>query len=192
MDYSYLKNVEYLPFRNIDFTSAQGKKRKLDAAIDQDGHVRTSTPCVTARGEESTDSEMEKLFTSFSLGGTKPLILSLIPKYSDDYVPRSTLDTFPVPLKSLQESRYLTLSYPKLLQVCESLNIQLTGEMAQSVEKATRSQTNSKLWFTYCVGRVTASRMRSVCRTNLANPSQSLIKTICYSEAFTFVSKQTD
>jgi len=64
--------------------------------------------------------------------------------------------------------------------------------MAQSVEKATWSQSNSKLWYTYCAGRVTASRMRSVCHTNLANPSQSLIKTICYPEAFAFVSKQTD
>jgi len=26
---SYLKNAEYRPLRNIDFTSAQGKKRKL-------------------------------------------------------------------------------------------------------------------------------------------------------------------
>ena len=73
---SYLKNAEYLPLRNINFTSAQGKKRKLDASTDQDG---TSTPYVTARGKESTDAEMETLSASFSLGDTKPLILSLIP-----------------------------------------------------------------------------------------------------------------
>jgi len=27
---SYFKNAEYLPIRGIDFTSARGKKRKLD------------------------------------------------------------------------------------------------------------------------------------------------------------------
>ena len=32
----------------------------------------------------------------------------------------------------------------------------------------------------------------SVCHTNLANPSQTLIKSICYPEAFSFVSTQTD
>jgi len=67
---SYLKNAEYLPLRNIDFTSAQ---EKLDVAIDQDGHVGTSMPCVTARGEESSDAEMATLFASLSLGSTKPL-----------------------------------------------------------------------------------------------------------------------
>ena len=54
----------------------------------------------------------------------------------------------------------------------------LTGEMAQSVEKATQLQSNAKLWYTYCAGWVTASRMKSVCHTGLANPSQSLIKVI--------------
>jgi len=34
--------------------------------------------------------------------------------------------------------------------------------------------------------------MRFMCHTNLANPSQSLIKTVYYPEALTFVSKQTD
>ena len=192
---SYLKSAEYLPLRSIDFTSPQGKKRKLDEAINQDDDNgnELSGPSVTkARGKESTDSEMETLFANLSLGGAKPLILSLVPEYSDNYVPKSTLDTFPVPLKSLQESRYITLSYPNLLQVCESVDVQLTSEMAQSVEQATRSQSNSKLWYTYRAGRVTASRMRSVCHTDLGNPSQSLIKTICYPEAFSFVSKQTN
>jgi len=124
--------------------------------IDKGSDVETPASCAIARGTESTDSEMETLFANLSLGGTKPLILSLIPEYSDHYVPRSTLDTFPAPLKSLQESLYFSLS---LLQVCESVDVKLTAEMAQCVESATRSQSNSKLWFTYCAGRMTASRM---------------------------------
>ncbi len=31
----------------------------------------------------------------------------------------------------------------------------------------------SDLWFTYRAGRVTASKMKSVCHTDCANPSQS-------------------
>ena len=135
---------------------------------------------------------MEILFANLSNGGSKPLILSLIPEYSHKYVPKSTLDSFPVPLKSLQLASHISLSYPSLLQVCQSIEIELTSEMAQSVEKATRSQSNSKLWFSYRAGRVTASRMRAVCHTSIANPSQSLIKSICYPEAFSFVSKQTE
>lgn len=188
---SYLRNAEYLPIKDIDFTSAKGKKRKLDDAIQQDGDDETTEQRAITMGKESTESEMETLFDNLSHGGTKPLVLSLIPEYSDEYVPKSTLDTFPVPLKSLQQSSHISLSYPRLLQVCESIEIELTCEMAQSVEKATQSQSSSKLWFTYRAGRVTASRMKAVCHTNVANPSQSLVKSICYPEAFSFVSKQT-
>ena len=189
---SFLKNAEYLPIKDLDFTSAKGKKRKLDEAIDEEGNDDATEHGATAMGKESTASELETLFANLSVGGTKPLVLSLIPEHSDEYVPKSTLDTFPVPLKSLQQSSHITLSYPSLLQACKSIEIELTLEMAQSVEKATRSQSNSKLWFTYRAGRVTASRMKAVCHTNLAHPSQSLVKGICYPEAFSFVSKQTE
>ena len=61
------------------------------------------------------------------------------------YVPNSTMDSFPVPLKSLQFASHISLSYPSLLQVWQSTEIELTSKMAQSVEKATWSQSNSKL-----------------------------------------------
>ena len=43
----------------------------------------------------------------------------------------------------------------------------------------------------YSAGRVAASRMKAVCHTNVAKPSQSLIQSICYPEEFSFFSKQT-
>lgn len=190
---SYLKSVEYLPIRDIDFTSPQGKKRKLDEAINDGGNdVATAPQQVTARGKEPTQSEMETLFANLSCAGAKPLVLSLIPQYSEDYVPKSSLDTFPVPLKSLQQSSHMSLNYPDLLKVCETVDVKVTHEMAQLVEKETRLQSHSKLWYAYRAGRVTASRMKAVCRTNVAKPSQSLIKSICYPEAFNFFSKQTE
>ena len=45
--------------------------------------------------------------------------------------------------------------------------------MAVAVENETRSQANSKLWFRYRAGRVTASRMKAVCHMDATNPSQS-------------------
>ena len=59
----------------------------------------------------------------------------------------------------------------------------ITEEMAVLVELETRDQSNCKLWFTYRAGRITASRMKSVCHTDSSNPSQSLVKTIVYPEA---------
>ncbi len=67
----------------------------------------------------------------------------------------------------------------------------MTPAIADLVEMESREQANSKLWFTYRAGRVTASKMKSVCCTDSANPSQSLIKGLVYPEAFRFTSKYT-
>ncbi len=64
--------------------------------------------------------------------------------------------------------------------------------MVKLVEKETREQFKSKLWYKYRSGRITASKMKSACRTDPAQPSQSLIKQICYPQSFTFRSKPTD
>ncbi len=49
----------------------------------------------------------------------------------------------------------------------------------------------SNLWFKYRAGRVTASKMKSVCHSDPASPAQSLIKAICYPEAFKFITAAT-
>jgi len=83
---------------------------------------------------------------------------------------------------SLQvQPRYTQMSYLELLAECKCVTLDISKEMAEKVEEAT---SNSKLWFTYRAGRITALRMKAVCRTDSGNPSQSLIKTICYPEAF--------
>ena len=50
--------------------------------------------------------------------------------------------------------------------------------MTLAIEKETRLQSNSKFWFKYRAGRVTASRMKAVCHTDPANPSQKLSVTL--------------
>ena len=63
--------------------------------------------------------------------------------------------------------------------------------MVLSVEEATREQSTSKLWYTYRAGRVTASHMKSVCRTNHSKPARSLLNAICYPEAYRFTTTAT-
>ena len=82
----------------------------------------------------------------------------------------------------------MQLNYDELLKQRESV---LVEEIADVVEQETRAQSQSKFWFKQRAGRVTASKMKPVCHTNLACPSHSLIKTICYPEGFSFTSKQT-
>ena len=188
---SYLKAVEYLPIKDIDFTSARGKKRKLDDIIDGNDQQQRDNPKVPERGKTPTESELALLFENLSCGGTKPGILSLVSKFSDSYVPKSLCAGFPQPLSSLKEPSYLQLNYLELLAKCESVSVDISKEMAEKVEQATRSQSHSKLWFKYRAGRITASRMKAVCRTDPGNPAQSLIKSICYPEAFSFTTAAT-
>ena len=187
---SYLKSVEYLPIKEIDFTSARGKKRKLDEAIDHDSDPANTTEVVSVgRGKMPSESKMDLLFENLNCTGMKPAILSLVPKFADSYMPKSSCSGFPQPLKSLKQLTYMDLDYHELLKVCESASVEITEEMAELVKKASRSQSQSKRWFKYRAGRITASRMKAVCRTDASNPSQSLIKSICYPEAFSFTTK---
>lgn len=76
------------------------------------------------------------------------------------------------------------MDYHRLLEVWESAEIK---ETAAAVERETRRQAYSKLWFKYRAGR-----MKAVCHTDAAKSSQSLVKSICYPELFSFTSRQTE
>ncbi len=141
--------------------------------------------------KQSRDSRLDSFFKNLASCGTKPGILSVISDYSDTYIPYLDKSSFPKPLKELFEQKYLSYCYLDLLNVSDKIEINMTQEMSDLIERETRDQSNSKLWFEYRAGRITASRMRSVCHTNSSNPSQSLIKTIVYPEAFKFSTNST-
>ena len=194
---SFKAKMEYLPIKDVDFTSAMGKKRKLDERIDVDSESQShDAPQTRSRAAKKavnlpSDEQMDAFYECLSACGRKPAILSLIPKYSDAYVPKASLPEFPQPLQLLYQPEYMDLQYHELLHMCETTEIVITADMAQAVEKATKTQYKSKLWFKYRAGRITASRLKAVCHTDARNPSKALVKSICYPEAFQFTSKQT-
>ena len=192
LDHTFLlKSVQYLPIKDIDFTSARGLKRKLDGTINNPESVLNESAVHTATGQVELTSEeldLDLFFQDISKQGTNLAILSLVTPYSDSYVPKSTVAGFPKPINSLFQPEYGELPYDELLDVCQTISINITAPMAKSIEAATKAQSGSKMWFRYRAGRVTASRMQAVCHTN---ESKGLIKCICYPEAFSFTSKQT-
>ena len=95
-------------------------------------------------------------------------------------MPKSANKDFPQPLTSLKSLKYVEMQYHDLLKACESVSLNITQKMVECVEAAARDQSKSKLWYKYRAGRITASRMKAVCYTDAAKPSQSLIKGICY------------
>ena len=117
------------------------------------------------------------------------MILSLVSQHASSFIPKTRLTSFPPPLHTLSKPEYINLSYIELLAVCESTAIDITKEMALAVEEATRQQSTCRLWYTYPSGRITASKMKQVCHTNPSIPAQSLIKTLCYPEAYKFTTQ---
>jgi hypothetical protein len=113
-----------------------------------------------------------------------------MPKYSTRYVPRSSSPNFPV-LDELYKQEQLELSFHELLQLSEEMEITVSPQQAVTTEKATRGQSGSKLWYRMRAGRVTASRLKAVCRTDPAMPSMSLIMSVCHPELSKFSTTAT-
>jgi len=94
---------------------------------------------------KATNKEMEILFKNLSMCGTKPAILSLIPLHSNNYVPKSAMDTFPKPLNELYNPDYIDMDFDELMNACDNFLITVTEEKSYSVEETTKSQSKSNL-----------------------------------------------
>ena len=60
------------------------------------------------------------------------------------------------------------MPFSDLLIKCDEINstVSISVEKASAVEQETRKQSDSKLWFEQCAGRVTASKLYSVLHTD--------------------------
>ena len=197
------KNVQFSQICDIDFTSAVQKRRKICGATDSSNSVvlPSSTPSSVSLVSHSdmpttsmkpSSSELEKFYRTLSNAG-KPVVLSLVPGYCEAYVPLQSKGVLPPPLSDLYKEEYLALSYPEILTKSEEVfkSLSITSEQVKAVEQNTREQSNSKTWFRQRAARITASRFKAAVRTDLTQPSQSLIKIICYPENHCFKTKAT-
>ena len=94
-------------------------------------------------------------------------------------------------LTDLYNPLYLSLSYYELLQLSNKVVLTVTADQSKAVEAKTRDQSNSRIWFRMRAGRVTASKFKAACHTDPANPSLSLIMSICHPETIRFKTAAT-
>lgn len=100
---------------------------------------------------------------------------------------------FPPLLSELYKTNFLHLLYHELLDQCDEVfdSLAVTEDQAVNLENETQGQAKSKLWFQHRAGRITASHFKAAACTDATQPSQSLIKSICYPEAYKFNSAAT-
>ena len=111
----------------------------------------------------------------------RPVILALTSPYSDEFLQSS--EHLPLPLQTLFQVKYLSFNYFELLKM--SIQYQITSislEHQQRLASYTRGLSTNKQWYKYRAGRVTASTIYQVIRTDPHRPSVSMIKQICYPE----------
>ena len=60
------------------------------------------------------DGEINNFYDYLAQCGVKPVLLSLLPKYSEKYVHKTTLSKFPRPLQLLYHPKYMELDHQEL------------------------------------------------------------------------------
>ena len=120
---------------------------------------------------------------------------SVIDEFSLPYIPKSLAPDLPPILSDLYNQDLGCAQYLEILQHASTIGIikscSVSAKQKVAVEKSTRSQANSKLWFRIRTGRITASRFKAVCNANPACLAKSLIFAIRYPEIAKFRSRQT-
>lgn len=191
---TYVNEVQYARVKDIDFRSAKKLKENLDEKINSMSENTTTferdgmTPNRSSVKVSASREEMSALFEKLNQCQIKPVILSVVEDYADQFVAKSR--TVPV-VSDLFQTENLDLDYPALLRKCASLKLDISAEEISRVEMDTRSQAKGAGFFRHRAGRIGASVSGSAFNCNLAQPPQSLIKTICYPHLFKINTKAT-
>ncbi|XP_077354672.1 uncharacterized protein LOC144002880 isoform X2 [Festucalex cinctus] len=185
---SSMRGVPFLPVKQIDFQSAKRRKKTLEG---ESSPAATSSHPTEKTDMTPTAQEISDFNQAIFMCGTKPAMLSLIPEYSDSYIPKEKRGLLTVPLTELFDKDNLELSIEELQELGKGVVLDLTQDMVQNMPKETVAQTGSKLWFRQQAGRITASKLKSVCQANPMKPSPSLVKSICYPDSHVFSTEAT-
>ena len=80
---------------------------------------------------------------------------------------------------NLFETGNVDLDYPELLRKCVEVTLDISDEDVNKVELNKRDQASGSGFLRHRAGRIGASESHAEFHTNIAQPSHSLIKTIC-------------
>ena len=84
------------------------------------------------------------------------------------------------PITDLFDKAHLDMEYHKLLEACSNIKLEFSKEDLKLIKEDTRSQAAGSQFFHHRAGRIGASVSKQASHTDTAQPSTSLIKTICY------------
>lgn len=177
------RSIPYVQLSEIDFSAP---KLKVNPG--------SSTPTTNRRSinlKPPSQAEKDSFFHEIAKEQTKkPLILSVIEPYSQDFV--LSTDHIPQLMQGIFKPAYLDCNYTELLALANNFaQEKVTPAMVDRLAQMTCDQSKCKNWFKYRAGRITASRFKQVLHTDPHQPSLSLLKSICYPDIHKFRTQAT-
>ena len=152
----------------------------------QDTAILNQSAIVTQSGlpqSDHLDDDVTELFQKCSKSKHIPILFCIeCSPYCELFTQSSA--HLPVQYHSLFDSEQLKLNYLDLVEDGQKMKglLEVTEQQCRHLEELTRGQAFSKLWIHYHCGRITASRLYKVVRTDLHKPVLSLITSLCYPE----------
>ena len=181
------RNLDSLVRDNVIVTP--GKRQAKDVPLPTSDEIATSHQKLSNTGSKAAVRRVVPEHckpVKLSSSGSKAAVLRVVPEHCKAFKPIVLANNFPPVLTDLFERLQSKLPFSELLNKCDEVEIIVTQEQAKCVEQATKKQIMNKLWFRFRSGRVTASKMKRICRSNPDQPSQPPVKTV-YPEAASFI-----
>jgi len=169
-----VKVNEFSEVKDIDFNSPKVMRRKLDDKCREhkDKEEQEQLKVTEVHSElVPSDHEMADLFSEIHKSKTKASILSAISAYSKEFIPKTLQEVFPKALSELYNKENLGKDFKELIDMAKTVDVAVTPEEVAAVEKATKKHC-SNAWFMFRAGRVNASKLHAVCKTDPAQPSR--------------------
>ena len=146
-----MQKVEYAPVSHIDFSTPSKKRRSMidDECVEL--YKSAAAPASSSKVPKPTQDELNDLYKQLDGIGRRPVLLSILPGYSDKFVPESETGILPPTLLSLFNEEFLELSYLELLKTCEEnfASIRVTQQQAKHLEAVTRRPLTKNLETVY-------------------------------------------
>ncbi|KAM7305806.1 hypothetical protein ISCGN_015702 [Ixodes scapularis] len=183
---AYTSTVEYKRLREIDFSSARSKKKRLQGCGEEEAvaSMRLLIP-------EPSEDELRRLYDVCSAAERKPAVLMMVEGRNHVFPPPQARE--PSTLRGIFTQEALSDTLDKLIERADAFfaSFSVSAAMVKFAEVTTRAQSKCPKWYTYRAGRITASTMKSVCSTSVEKLSLSVLKRICYPEDSKFSTPAT-
>ena len=132
--------------------------------------------------------ELKQFYNSLSKCKKKPICLSLVQSHSESFISKTRGIK---PITNLFDENYLHMNYANLLREGQKIHLRLSDAEIELVERETLNPARESSFYWHRAGRIGAFQSKAASHTDPSQPSQSLIKAICYPNVFKFSTAAT-